>query len=99
MAIDTAEKRRSVSGLLIVAPGVTPNTSKDAEWRQEAGFGYPGISTSGNTIGVSVHIFRTQARVDYKTQTHYAQHTQTDGVNKTETRHPRRTSAKRNDKL
>lgn len=43
MAIDTAEKRRSVSGLLIVAPGVTPNANKDAEWRQQAGFGYYGL--------------------------------------------------------
>lgn len=44
MAIDTAEKRRSVSGLLVIAPGVTPNADKDAEWRQEVGFGFYGLA-------------------------------------------------------
>jgi hypothetical protein len=46
MAIDNAEKRRSVSGALGVplVPGVTPNSSKDAEWRQQSGWSYSGIS-------------------------------------------------------
>jgi len=43
MAIDTAEKRRSISGLPFLTPGVTPNAGKDQEWRQEAGWGYSGI--------------------------------------------------------
>lgn len=45
MAIDTAEKRRSISGIWtgITIPGVTPNATKDQEWRQESGWGYPGI--------------------------------------------------------
>lgn len=51
MAIDTAEKRRSVSGLLtgVLPASVTPNALKDVEWRQEAGWGYPGITPSGGT--------------------------------------------------
>jgi len=46
MAIDTAEKRRNVAGLLtgVLPVAVTPNASKDAEWRQQAGWGYSGIS-------------------------------------------------------
>ena len=49
MAIDTAERRRAVaalSGAHSFGPGVTPNSSKDEEWRQEAGYSYPGISAS-----------------------------------------------------
>lgn len=43
--IDTAEKRRSVAGInRLWGPGVTPNGSKDSEWRQQAGYGYSGIS-------------------------------------------------------
>lgn len=40
MAIDTAEKRRSISFIPNLVPGVTPNASPDAEWRREAGYGY-----------------------------------------------------------
>jgi hypothetical protein len=48
MAIDTAEKRRAVAAFACVflAPGVTPNGSPDAEWRQEALWSYPGISAA-----------------------------------------------------
>ena len=43
--IDTAEKRRSVSGIwLPLLPGVTPNATPDAEWRAEAGWSYSGIT-------------------------------------------------------
>jgi hypothetical protein len=41
MAIDTAEKRRSVSFVVVVSPGVTLNSSKDSEWRREVGYAYP----------------------------------------------------------
>lgn len=43
MAIDTAEKRKSISGIHLYAsgPGVTPNAAKDNEWRKEAGYAYP----------------------------------------------------------
>jgi len=44
MAIDTAEKRRSAAAVLFpTLPGVTPNASKDQEWRQQAAWGYSGI--------------------------------------------------------
>ena len=45
MAIDTAERRRSVSQVItgLFGPAVTPNASKDREWRQQAGWGYSGI--------------------------------------------------------
>ena len=45
MAIDTAEKRKSISGISIpLIPGVTPNAAKDAEWRGQAGWNYSGIT-------------------------------------------------------
>ncbi len=45
MAIDTAAKRRNVSGIAGVPliPGVTPDASQDEAWRQESGWGYSGI--------------------------------------------------------
>ena len=47
MAIDTAEKRRSVAGIAYwLFLGVTPNVAKDAEWRQQSGWGYSGIAAS-----------------------------------------------------
>ena len=45
MAINSAEKRRAASGLVLpLGPGVTPNVSKDAEWRGEVGRGYPFVA-------------------------------------------------------
>ena len=46
MAIDTAEKRKSASGVggVPLIPGVTPNSLKDAEWRQQSAWSYSGIS-------------------------------------------------------
>ena len=43
MAIDTAEKRRSVAGIT-VGWGITPNASKDAEWRAQVAWNYSGIA-------------------------------------------------------
>jgi hypothetical protein len=45
MAIDTREKWQAVAvfGTPWLAPGTTPNASKDQEWRQESLFSYPGI--------------------------------------------------------
>ena len=44
MAINTAEERKSISGVNYIAgPGVTPEGSQDAQWRQEVGYGYAGI--------------------------------------------------------
>ena len=48
MAIDTREKRASIAGITRLAgPGVTPNASKDQEWRQEVGYSYSGILAAG----------------------------------------------------
>lgn len=46
-AIDSAEKRKSISGIPLLIPGVTPNVAKDQEWRQETGWCYSGIEVSG----------------------------------------------------
>lgn len=48
MAIDTAAKRRNISGLVTaISPvGVTPDSSKPLAWRQQAGWGYSGIPIS-----------------------------------------------------
>ena len=47
MAIDTAEKRKTVSGIQVTqVVGVTPNATPDQAWREEAGWGYPGLVTA-----------------------------------------------------
>ncbi len=69
MAIDTAEKRKSASGIqVILIAGVTPNSSKDQEWRQEAGWGYSGIETASPVTyegGAVRMLFRTEGRTRY----------------------------------
>lgn len=55
MAIDTAEKRKSISGMPFLIPGVTPNASKDGEWRQESGWSYSGISVSGEVTTPTIY--------------------------------------------
>ena len=44
MAIDTAEKRRSISGIAFRkrAPGVTPDVTKPVTWRYSVGRTYSG---------------------------------------------------------
>lgn len=45
MAIDSAAKRRSAGGLPFpLGPGVTPNSAKDAAWRQQVAWGYGGAA-------------------------------------------------------
>jgi len=58
MAIDSAEKRRSISGIpfFMRGPGVTPNSLKDAEWRQEAGYTYSGIVLASGAVVAVVAI-------------------------------------------
>lgn len=52
MAIDSAEKRLSISGIPVpLIPGVTPNSGQDGEWRQESGWSYSGISVGGGGGG------------------------------------------------
>ena len=45
MAIDSAPKRKSISGIHLYAngPGVTPDNTQPQAWRQTAGYGYYGI--------------------------------------------------------
>ncbi len=45
MAIDTAERRKSVTGIGGPRLAVTMNASEDLEWRQEVAGLYPGIAT------------------------------------------------------
>lgn len=54
MAMDTAEKRRSAAGVpfLPLGPGVTPNSGKDQEWRQQAGWGYSGIAAEAEVFSL-----------------------------------------------
>ena len=63
MAIDSAEKRRSVSQILtgVFPPGVTPNASKDAEWRQQSGWGYSGIVAAEVVIGLESNTIYTMS--------------------------------------
>ena len=70
MAIDSAEKRKSAAGVgfWIFGPGVTPNASKDAEWRQQAGWGYSGIA-AGAPVVVTVFgdvAFTSRARRKFR---------------------------------
>lgn len=50
MAINTAEKRKSISGIPVLMPGVTPNSAKDAEWRQQSGWSYSGIALAAAAV-------------------------------------------------
>lgn len=55
MAIDSAEKRKSISGIqTFMVAGVTPNATPDQEWRQESGWSYSGIEAGEPAPGVAV---------------------------------------------
>jgi hypothetical protein len=53
MAIDSREKRQSAgsAAMVFTPPNVTPNAGKDAEWRQQSGWGYSGIATGVPVVG------------------------------------------------
>jgi len=51
MAIDDAEKRKSISGIMLGLPGVTPNSSKDSQWRQQSGWSYAGAGAPAPAPG------------------------------------------------
>ena len=57
MAIDTAERRKNAAAVASVwlIPGVTPNSSKDGEWRQQSGWGYGGILV-GAAVEVTIFV-------------------------------------------
>jgi len=54
MAIDNAEKRKNVGGIcsLPLGPNVTPNSSKDVQWRQQSAWSYSGIAPDTPTVAV-----------------------------------------------
>jgi hypothetical protein len=60
MAIDTAEKRRSVAGvgLVIFGPAVTPTVGKDQEWRQQSAWSYSGILAESPVAADPAEFFR-----------------------------------------
>jgi len=48
MAIDTAEKRRAAGGVSVYFNVfVTPNSSKDDQWRWQSGYNYSGVLADG----------------------------------------------------
>ena len=59
MAIDSREKRQSISGIPVLIPGVTPNAAKDQEWRQEVARSYSGIA-AGAGGGISMPLVMQQ---------------------------------------
>lgn len=61
MAIDTAAKRKAISGILsgLLLVGVTPDVLKPIGWRQNAGWGYSGIeaaTVAATPIEVCAHL-------------------------------------------
>jgi hypothetical protein len=52
MAIDSALKRKSISGVLLpfMLVGVTPDAAEPIEWRQSAGWSYSGIAAGAPSI-------------------------------------------------
>jgi hypothetical protein len=55
MAIDTATKRRSVSGIPHhpLGVGITPDVTKPAGWRATAAWGYFGITPNPPVVGAA----------------------------------------------
>lgn len=56
MAINTREKRAAIVslGLPWLTVSVTVNVAKDSEWRQEAGYSYPGITPSHEALSAGI---------------------------------------------
>jgi len=56
VALDTAEKRRSVSGVALWLPGVSPDSDQAAAWRQQVAWLYSGIAaaTVEAVVGIEV---------------------------------------------
>jgi hypothetical protein len=62
MAIDNAEKRRSVAGIT-VGWGITPNASKDDQWRQQVAWNYSGIDSATPSADANVIVGRMSISV------------------------------------
>lgn len=59
MAIDSREKRQNVASMTAPMPATpTPNAAQDEDWRQQAGWGYSGISPAGQIITAQYPFFR-----------------------------------------
>ena len=62
MAIDTASKRKSISGVILpfLLVGVTPDATPGVEWRQAAGWSYNGIEPAApstpDVAGFSIYL-------------------------------------------
>ena len=55
MAIDTAEKRRTIGGLVMpLGPNVTPNAAEDSEWRAESGWSYLLAAAPGGVADINL---------------------------------------------
>lgn len=67
MAIDSAEKRRAISGIPFfpLGLGVTPNLAKDAEWRQQVGWSYSGIAVTASSGASMDWLYIYRANVEY----------------------------------
>ncbi len=65
MAIDDREKRQSVVAVSFYyyAPSVTPNSSKDQEWRQQAGYGYSGIAVGEPSAADTIAVWLKNRRI------------------------------------
>lgn len=50
MAIDTADKRRSVAGVPL-GTGITPDATNSLAWRQQVGWSYSGIPAASPPVG------------------------------------------------
>ena len=52
MAIDSAAKRRALSGVIagLLLVGATPDVLKPIGWRQNAGWGYSGIAAGAPSV-------------------------------------------------
>ena len=74
MAVDTAEDRRAAAGVpfLPLGPGVTSNSSKDAEWRVQAAWGYSGIDIAGASAPPAEntsHVYRRRTHLRARKRT------------------------------
>lgn len=67
MAIDTLEKLKSAAWVVtgLGCPTVTPNAAKDAEWRQQVGWGYSGILADAPPVEDDVVLDNSDPAITY----------------------------------
>ena len=66
MAIDTATKRRAVSGIPAhpLGPGVTPDSSQGRAWRAQSAWGYYQVAASDMVVEVQLANLDSDADAD-----------------------------------